>query len=97
MLVDGTFEKVVVTNSTETEWSLEDVDFKQDGFSFICFIDTDSYPLFDNGYTIRGYIDGGVVARGDIVKMSPVTHEGETMIRVFVNPPNHSTEITQME
>jgi len=98
MLVDGTFEKVVVTDpTTDTDWSLEHVDFNQDGFSFTCYIDTDSYPLFDNGYTICGYIDGTVVAEGQITKIRPITHDGDTCLRVVVNPPSDGTKQSQME
>lgn len=90
MLVDGTFDTLSVqAREKESEWSFESVDFNQDGFAFRCFLHTEAYPLVDNGYTVRGYINGDVTACGDIQKIVPITHDGDSHLRLFVTPPNN--------
>lgn len=89
MLTDGTFEKLVVeTPDTETSYSIEDVEFRQDGFSFTFLADPDSYPIFKQGYTVRGYIDQNVVAHGTITVINTTVNDGERKVRVSVSPPD---------
>jgi len=90
MVVNGVFQRIEVEDTRQQQtWTVDDVDFRQDGFCFTFFVDSDYHPLFDTGYTVYGIVDGDTVARGSITSITPVSHEGQSSLRIVSTPPTN--------
>lgn len=88
MAVTGTFDTLTVDVGDEPELQFDDVEYRQNGFSFSAYLPVGSFTNVELGHVVKGYDDSDAISCGYVAKKNVAYRNDERVVCLTMNPPD---------